>query len=183
MGMYDEFEFHDGTLRCPDGHAVPSAQTKDLDCTLAHFIVIEGIAFRPAQTYPAPFTIQRDGEKIRAVSTWKQVAELASELDGPVGFHSHCDECDPVVWEDSRGAVGRGWGRGHVQSCQPYLQWMVEFERGHVKKAALLTATTRAELRARLERVEGRLVLPDDDRVAKQEIARHHKDRKERGHR
>jgi hypothetical protein len=142
-------------VRCAAGHpASGELATKDFDCGLDHCYVFEGQLYRHERTdEPEPLTPQIDGDTLLLARS-----EVAKKVDftGTVDCHTHCEACDPVVFERE--------DTDRVDHRHVWCEWNVVFDHGRLTRVEPVRLETREQLRTQMAR-DGVGVLPDDDRI------------------
>ncbi|HXU34899.1 MAG TPA: hypothetical protein VN937_00815 [Blastocatellia bacterium] len=164
MGMYDTLIMLGKTAElapCAHGHAQVDLQTKSLECSLDEYYVYERVLYRKArsrQRIPRARQFEDDKLALRFDSEALRVAHT-----GAVVAYTHCEECDPIVYED--------WGSFHggVGDRRLWVEYEFEFRDGRLITATTLSRKTREETREQMLR-DGVAVLADDDRVARRHL-------------
>ena len=169
MGMYDTLIMLGKTAdlaSCAHGHAQVDLQTKSLECLLNEYYVNERVLYcktRGRQRIPRARQFEDDKLTLRFDTEALRVAHT-----GTVVAYTHCEECDPVVYED--------WGSfgGGVGDRRLWVEYEFEFRDGRLIKATPLSLKTREETREQMLR-DGVAVLADDDRVAHRHLEMYRK--------
>ena len=164
MGMFDTLILLGKTpdlAPCAHGHAQVDLQTKSLECSLDEYYVFERVLYRKTrsrQRIPRVRQYEDDKLTLRFEDEALRVAHT-----GAVVAYTHCEECDPIVYED--------WGsfRGGVGDRRIWVEYEFEFRDGRLVTATPLSVRTREETREQMLR-DGVAVLSDDDRVAHRHI-------------
>ncbi|HLG14190.1 MAG TPA: hypothetical protein VJH03_06640 [Blastocatellia bacterium] len=164
MGMFDTMIMLGKSadqVRCAHGHPQADLQTKSLECSLDDYYVHERVLYRrtrDAQRIPRVRQSEDDKLTLRFESEALRVG-----YNGAIVAYTHCEECDPIVYEE--------WGsfRGGVGDRRIWVEYEFEFRDGRLVKATPLSVRTREETREQMLR-DGVAVLPDDDRVASRHI-------------
>lgn len=160
MGMFDTVIMLGKSadlILCAHGHPQNDLQTKSLECSLDEYYVYERFLYRKArsaQRIPRARLLEDDKLTLRFENEALRVAHT-----GEVVAYTHCEQCDPIVYED--------WGsyRGGVGDRRIWVEYEFEFRDGRLVKATPLSIKTREETREQMLR-DGVAVLADDDRVA-----------------
>jgi hypothetical protein len=158
MGMFDTIRFHgDVAPRCPAGHRLADLQTKDLECTLEVYSVLEGRLYRPAKERSESVAIDDRG---RLILTESRLAEPAS-ISASLTAYGFCADCRPVLY------LGEGGlHRDSVQERRPWCEWRFVFRDGRLERCEAVRTESR-EVVAEALRREGLEVLGDDERLAR----------------
>ena len=176
MGMYDEIRMWDDApqISCGQGHPQWDLQTKDMDCDLTTYHIWHGRLYEETRKDHHQL-VPVEGESPGTLRlTWEGQAAFAA-YTGTMAVYTHCDQCDPVVFEDDV----RGWDGG-VYTRKPWVEYELKFVDGILVEATPITQETREQVAQK----ECRQPLPDTDRVAKRTIEQHREGvRKERGYR
>src|SRR6185295_17367188 len=160
MGMYDTLILLGKTpalAPCAHGHAHLALQTKSLESSLDEYYVFERVLYRKTRSHqriPRARQYEDDKLTLRIEDEALRVAH-----SGAVVAYTHCEECDPIVYEDW-GSFGGGVGDRRI-----WVEYEFEFRDGRLVKATPLSIKTREETREQMLR-DGVAVLSDDDRVA-----------------
>ncbi len=165
MGMFDTMIMLGKSadlVSCAHGHPQDDLQTKSLECLLDDYYVYERMLYRKtkdAQRLPKVRQLEDDKLSLRFESEALRVAHT-----GEVVAYTHCEECDPIVYEN--------WSSFHggVGDRRIWVEYALEFHDGRLVKATPLSVKTREETREQMLR-DGVAVLADDDRVACRQIA------------
>ena len=176
MGMYDEIRMWDDEpqISCGQGHLQWDLHTKDMDCDLTIYHIWHGRLYeetRKDHQQLMPVEGENPGTlKLR----WEGQATFAA-YTGTMAVYTHCDQCDPVVFEDDV----RGWDGG-VYTRKPWVEYELKFVDGILVEATPITQETREQVAQK----EFRQPLPDTDRVAKRTIEQYREGAKKgRGYR
>jgi hypothetical protein len=158
MGMFDTIRFHgDAAPRCPAGHRLADLQTKDLDCTLDVYSVLEGRLYRPGRERAESVVLDDRG---RLILTETKIAEPTA-ISVSLTAYGSCPECLPVLY------LGEG-GLHHdyVQERRLWCEWRFVFRDGRLERCETVRVESRAAVADALRR-EGLEVLADDERLAR----------------
>jgi hypothetical protein len=169
MGMFDTMIMLGKSadlVACAHGHAQDDLQTKSLECSLDDYYIYERVLYRKT----------RSGDRIpktRQVEEGKLTLRFESEATlvahtGEVVAYTHCEVCDPIVFEN--------WSSFHggVGDRRIWVEYVLEFRDGRLVKAAPLSVKTREETREQMLS-DGVAVLSDDDRVARRHLEMYRK--------
>ena len=170
MGMFDNLIMLGKSAEfvvCAQGHPQEALQTKSLECLLDDYYVYERILYRTEPTandrLPRPRQIEEGKLTLRFESEALRVAHT-----GGVVAYTHCETCDPIVYESEASFSGR------VSDRRVWVEYELEFRDGRLIKVTALSAKTREETREQMLR-DGVAVLPDDDRVARRHLEMYRK--------
>ena len=162
MGLYDTISvWPKGEVVCAAGHPLDELQTKDLDCSLTHYVVFDRSLFSAGRA-GVPSIVQEEGHLVLRRST-RLVAESATAT---VHVYGHCPACRPVLHVRPTGA----WG-DQVHEREPWAEWELSFVDGRLIRIAPVRLESRDDVRTAL-RAEGVEVLDDDERLARMHFAR-----------
>ena len=169
MGMYDTLIMLGKSADlapCAHGHGQIDLQTKSLDCSLDEYYLYERVLYRKTrsdQRIPRARQFEDDKLTLRFDSEALRFAHT-----GDVVAYTHCEQCDPIVYED--------WGSfsGGVGDRRLWVEYEFEFRDGRLMKATPLSVRSREETREQMLR-DGVAVLADDDRVASRHIEMYRK--------
>ena len=170
MGMFDNLILLGKSAElvvCAHGHPQGALQTKSLECLLDDYYVFERILYRNergnSDRVPRPRQMDEGKLILRFESEALRVAHT-----GIVVAYTHCEACDPIVYESQSSLSGR------VSDRTVWVECELEFRDGRLVRATALSAKTREETQEQMLR-DGVAVLPDDDRVARRHIEMHRK--------
>lgn len=162
---YDSIYVADG-LACAAGHKRYNFQSKDLDCALDRFFVVEGILYRFSSKERDG---GRDGRYVKIehrdddrISMWDHPTLARREhMSTQFEVHQICQECNPV-WTLKNDAFAIT-----LNDHRPWISWTLLFENGKLLEATPNhdgrgLESTRAAVRAHLV-AQGSYVLEDDD--------------------
>jgi hypothetical protein len=162
MGMYDTIRFFElPAPACPAGHELRELQTKDLENTLAQYLVHRGRLYRELASDDSE-TAEADTND-RVVVIRRRQAEPVALTSEAVAYTS-CVECRPVLFLREGTLRGR-WG-DYVQGRSPWCEWRLVFAGGYLERVVPERVETRDDVRRKLL-AEGLEVLNDDDRLAR----------------
>ncbi len=171
MGMFDSIYVYGADrerLPCAVGHLLDSEwQTKDLDESMNTYLIHNNILWIKERSH-VEGVIDGEFEVIK-------IPLRLTDLTDTLRIYTSCEVCDPVVFDRQTA----GWG-GRVDERKPWIEYIVQFNRGIVVDIQPVKLETREIIKDRL-RKEGLLVLDDDDRIAKKTIEDHHKRRTQHG--
>ncbi len=94
MGMFDTVRFIPGKSdlpRCAAGHAIEYFQTKDFDCQLDTYYVLDGRFYRQRGAAVVEH-IERVGDRLEITHRWS-VAPFTDNYPGEVTIYTSCDKC------------------------------------------------------------------------------------------
>lgn len=179
MGMFDDLRIvDDARFTCAAGHKLEKLQTKDLDCSMDQLVLYKSKLYRQERS-------EKEGEIVLLgkyhgrTSEDYEPGELYTRRDSrlaplditqAVQAYGYCDECDPVLFVQSRAnmfgdMVGERQGWNEVQ---------LNVIRGELVDVSFKERPTRAQLMDQM-RNEGLDVLADTERLAKLHLARKNK--------
>jgi hypothetical protein len=102
-------------------------QSKDLDCELTGY----QIAGEPLRIYAEAFRVDEtsaiDEERRLVIVTTKHYAP-ATNIEGEIAVYTHCDACDPIVYERG-GLFGRS---ADTDTCSPWCEWALVVKHGEI---------------------------------------------------
>jgi hypothetical protein len=153
---------------CAHGHSQRGElQTKDLECEMIELYVHDGRLFAGARRHEDERETREFGmaADTLVMTSRRHLAPRAHH--GAVVAYTHCEECDPIVYERDTDFCGR------VDTVHPWVEWELVFDGGALVRVTRIAAETRDELRAKTVGA-----LPDDDRVARRAIQQHRDERK-----
>lgn len=173
--MFDEFHFLGSTselVTCAAGHPQRGGlQTKDLECLMSHFYVLDSNVFEGLSGVNEGRTkVEHRVENGELVIAQTSRYIPALRLDGGFSIYTHCDECEPVFYESEHAF------RGGIDKSQPWCQWIVVIQKGKLIEVQKDRCETREDVKAKMGRV-GCAPLPDNDRMVKRELELWRKDR------
>lgn len=169
MGMFDTMIMLGKSadmVSCAHGHPQSDLQTKSLECLLDDYYIYERVLYRKAKSSERiPRVRQLEDNKL-TLRFESEAARVA--YTGEVVAYTHCELCDPIVYEE--------WSSFHggVGDRRIWVEYELEFHDGRLVKATPLSVKTREETREQMLR-DGVAVLPDEDRVASRHIAMYRK--------
>jgi len=169
MGSFDTIRFIDVTSEdmllvpaCAAGHHMADVQTKDFDPDEnTQYVVWHGVLYKiVAQRDPvneAPTLVDND-LIIKSTSTtrYKRLHDTVS-----VRAYTHCDQCLPVLFETN----GYNWRGDVVTELEPWCEWELKFEKGHLLELEPIRVESRADVAKKNHTIE-RAHIPDTDRIA-----------------
>ncbi|MBI4517156.1 MAG: hypothetical protein HY699_15225 [Deltaproteobacteria bacterium] len=159
MGMYDTIRFHgDDAPWCAAGHVLRSLQTKDLECTMAEYVVHRARLYRPAERDDETVHLA-EGDKL--VLSARRIADPVA-LTAEVTAYAFCDQCQPVLYLRDRESL---WG-DYVDERRPWCEWRFVFVGGALERCDAVRVEPRVLVAEQL-RKEGLEVLDDSDRLAR----------------
>lgn len=185
MGMYDTIEVLDDAreLCCPQGHALRSFQTKDLDDpSMSTYLVHEGKLYL-ASTREDRASDHDDADQwhVREGEAVHEHRYVLREILGPrtVRAYSSCRSCTPVLVRTS----GVGVFGDFVGEHALFVDFALTFRRGEPMQVERISGT-REDLAKEL-RESGHYVLSDDHplAMAHREIQKAHAERGTSGRR
>ena len=165
MGMFDNLILLGKSAElvvCAHGHPQEGLQTKSLECLLDDYYVYERVLYRKERAANDRLPRPRQMEEGKLILRFESEA-LRVAHTGVVVAYTHCEACDPIVYESETSFSGR------VSDRRLWVEYELEFRDGRLVKATALSAKTREETREQMLR-KGVAVLPDDDRVARRHI-------------
>ena len=159
MGMYDTILFYgDDALLCPAGHALHDLQTKDLECTMAQYVVHRARLYRAGTRSDETVQLGEDGKLILSAQRTADPVALTAEVTA----YTFCDSCRPVLFLRDRQSL---WG-DYVDERRPWCEWRLVFVAGALERRDAVRVETREVVGQEL-RKEGLEVLDDEDRLAR----------------
>ena len=159
MGMFDTIRFYgDDALLCAAGHPLRSLQTKDLECTMANYVVHQAHLYRPGTRSDETVQLGKDS---RLLLSTQQTADPVA-LTAEVTAYTFCDRCRPVLFLRDHQSL---WG-DYVDERRPWCEWRLVFVAGALERRETVRVETREMLADQL-RKEGLEVLDDTDRLAR----------------
>ena len=169
MGMFDTLIMlgkSADVVPCAHGHPQVDLQTKSMECALGEYYVYDRVLYRKtrsAQHVPKARQLEDDKLTLRFESEALRVVHT-----GVVVGYTHCEECDPIVYEN--------WTSfsGGVGDRRMWVEYELEFRDGRLMKVTALSVKTREETREQMLS-DGVAVLADDDRVASRHIEMYRK--------
>ena len=174
MGLFDTVEVLDdvAALRCPEGHAARSFQTKDLDePSMSTYLVTDGrLYLASSRREPATADDASGRWRIEGSHAIREHHCDLKEIAMPrtVRVYGRCSACAPVlVRADRPGILG-----DIVQEHELFLDFALTFRRGEPLQIER-TSGTRDDLKRDL-RARGVYVLEDDEplSIAHREVQR-----------
>ena len=165
MGMFDNVILlgeSAGLVRCAHGHAQEDLQTKSLESLLDDYYVYERVLYRARRTAEQRVVKPRQLEEGKLKLRFERDASCFA-YTGEVVAYTHCNECDPIVYESTSSFAGR------VCDRRLWVEYELDFRDGRLAKAVALSAKTREETRDQMLR-DGVAVLPDEDRVVRRHL-------------
>ncbi len=170
MGMFDSFYFIGDSaklVRCAGDHMMTGElQTKDLDCTMAHYCVYEGILFKAFNglsndDLPISYAYEREGDHLVVITRENRALD---PLTGDVSMYAHCSQCEPVFYESSVGGL-----LGSVAHRFPWCQWVVRFDQGRMIWVDAYRCESQKDVVDQLEK-SGLTVIPNTDCIVRKEL-------------
>lgn len=172
MGMFDNLILLGKSAElvvCGHGHSQEHLQSKSLDCLLDDYYVYERVLYRNKRASDERLPRARQMEEGKLTLRFESEARCLAHT-GEVVAYTHCEACDPIVYESETSFSGR------VSDRRVWVEYELEFRDGRLVRATALSAKTREETREQMAR-DGVGVLPDDDRVARRHIEMQRKNR------
>lgn len=166
MGMYDHLRFLDvnDAPKCAAGHRLHEVelQTKDFDCDLDTYLVLDGVLFREYGGLRADVVTVTKREHVDndVITTWQTKAPLVP-FTGYVHTYTSCRTCLPVL-EYRPGTFGDG-----IQEHYPWCEFKIEFRDGSLERVSPVRVETRDQLRAQWPGT-----IPDTDHIAQKHFER-----------
>lgn len=160
MGLYDTIEVYGGddSFFTKEGRRPERFQTKDLDCSMAHYVIDDRLLFLCERDDEGPTLVRSPSGLYLESKTWLR----PSTMSAVVKMYSEIRDVDPVlVLCDNVSA----WNSDLVHEHFPYFELQVNFDSGVAITVKTIEEGTRASLREELHS-RGLRVLEDNEQIA-----------------
>lgn len=140
MGLFDDVEDLDGTFKCPAGHIVTHLQTKDLECSMYHYILSFGKLYQCGQSNR---TIDRSFLTDLTI-TYTDKPVFQSQCTEYLRVYGSCNECK--LYTKTTGVYN--WPR--FETNRAWQEWRLHIVNGHVVEVLPVRNETLDDVRATL---------------------------------
>jgi len=162
MGMFDTIKFHKNCApTCLEGHTISSFQTKDLECSLATYLVYEGKLYLKQRTSELDDSFGYSKVEIsKNYNLLLHATDIATEikLTSELRIYTACHQCRPIL------IAGASWSLDRIREEYVWVEFNAKFNNGEVEKLQAVSENREA-LRNKLK-AQGALLIEDDHPIA-----------------